>query len=616
MALGAYAHQELPFGKLVEVMQPERELGLMPLVQVLIQLFEHPPAAPADPRLRFEPIEVHDGNTRYDLMLAMADEADAIHGYLESNTEIFDAATTARIIELFLAQAAAAVADPSLPLSALPAFPPAVRQQMLLEWNDTAAETAAVSGGPDLQATVVDPTVVGLFQAQAARTPEALAWRGDGWSLTCAELDAASSRLARHLRRRGAGPEVLIGIFLERTRELPVALLGVLKAGAAYLPLDTAHPPERRAFVLEDAGASLVLTQENLVAALPAGVPTLCLTRTDPTDRTDLTDDPTDPSDPSDRSDALPPIDPATRAYVIYTSGSTGRPKGVEITHRSLANFVQAMRRLYRVESGDAMPAITTIAFDLSVPELYLPMLGGGTTPLLSRDTAADGALLARALDDHGATVLQATPATWRLLLEAGWPGRPELLLLCGAEAMSRDLADRLLPCGRGLWNFYGPTETTVWSTAWQVEHGTPISIGRPIAATRIYLLDRRLAPVPLGAVGEIAIGGAGLARGYLRRPDLTAERFVPDPFSGEPGARLYRTGDLGRLRRDGAARPPGPGRPPDQAARLPHRARRDRGRPAHPPERGRSRRPDPRGPAGRSASGGLAGTRSRRRGT
>jgi amino acid adenylation domain-containing protein len=529
VALGAYAHQDLPFGKLVEVMQPERELGRMPLVQALIQLFELPAAPPADPRLRFEPIEVHDENTRYDLMLAVTDDVETIHGDLESNAEIFDATTTLRIIELFLAQAAAVAADPSLPLSALPAFPPALRQQMLLEWNDTAE-----ADGPDLHATVVDQ-----FQAQAARTPAAPAWRGDGWSLTYAELDELSGRLARHLRRRGAGPEVLIGIFLERSAELPVALLGVLRAGAAYLPLDTAHPIERRSFVLEDAGAALVLTQERLIADLPAGIPTLCLDLTDPSDRTD-------PSDP------LPSIDPNTRAYVIYTSGSTGRPKGVEIAHRSLANFVQAMRELYYVESGDSMPAITTIAFDLSVPELYLPMLGGGTTPLLSRDTAADGALLARALDDRGATVLQATPTTYRLLLEAGWPGRPELLLLCGAEAMSRDLADQLLPLGRGLWNFYGPTETTVWSTAWRVERGTPISIGRPIAATRIYLLDRRLAPVPLGAVGEIAIGGASLARGYLRRPDLTADRFVPNPFSEEPGARLYRTGDLGRLRRDG----------------------------------------------------------------
>ena len=529
VALGAYAHQDLPFGKLVEVLQPERVLGRMPLVQTLVQLFDGQAGTAPDPGLglRIEPIEVFDGNTRYDAMFALTDEAEVVRGYLEYNAEIFDATTAGRMVDLFLAQAAAVAADPSLRLSELPAYPPAVRQQVLCEWNDT------MDPAPR-------PTVVELFAAQAALTPEAIAWRGDGWQLTYADLDDRSSRLAHHLRQYGAGPEVLIGIFLERTAELPVALLGVLMAGAAYLPLDTAHPAERRAFVLEDAGAALVLTQESLLAELPPGVATLCLEGE---------------WEIRPISSPLPPPDPDTRAYVIYTSGSTGRPKGVEIPHRTLANFVHAMRRLYRVGVGDSMPAITTIAFDLSVPELYLPMVGGGTTPLLTRDTAADGTLLARALDGFGATVLQATPATYRLLLEAGWPGRPELLLLCGAEAMSRDLADRLLPLGRGLWNFYGPTETTVWSTAWQVEPGTPISIGRPIAATRIHLLDSRLAPVPLGSVGEIAIGGAGLARGYLRRPDLTADRFIPDPFADqleEPGARLYRTGDLGRLRHDG----------------------------------------------------------------
>ncbi len=535
VALGAYAHQDLPFGKLVEVMQPERTLGRMPLVQTLVQLFNAHTETPPDPRLglRLEPIDVFDGNTRYDAMFALYDDVDKAHGYLEYNAEIFDAATAIRMIQLFAAQGAAVAADPSLRLSALPDFPAALRQQVLLEWNDTAE--------PGGQAPL--PTVVEEFAAQAVRSPTAVAWQGDDWRLTYEELAERANLLAHHLRRLGAGPEQLIGIFLERTAELPVALLGVLQSGAAYLPLDTAHPPERRAFVLDDAGAALVLTQERLLNHLPVtGPATLCLdTGWAEIARTEglLTD-------------SINPIDLDSRAYVIYTSGSTGRPKGVEITHRSLANFVHAMRRLYRVGPGDAMPAITTIAFDLSVPELYLPMLGGGTTPLLTRDTVADGALFARALDESGATVLQATPATYRLLLEAGWHGRPELLLLCGAEAMSRDLADQIFPLGRGLWNFYGPTETTVWSTAWQVENGAPISIGRPIAATRIYLLDSRLAPVPLGSAGEIAIGGTGLARGYLRRPDLTADRFVPDALSGEPGARLYRTGDLGRLRPDG----------------------------------------------------------------
>ncbi len=473
--------------------------------------------------LTIEPLEVYDGQARYDLMLTLYEDPDVLFGPLEYNADIYDAATIHRMIDLLLGMLETVAASPETRVSDLPAFPTAARQQVLLEWNDTGLEI----DGP--------ATVVELFQEQARRHPDAVAWSGDEWTLTYAELADRSNRLARHLRRLGLGPEDLVGIYLERTAEVPVALLGVLKSGAGYLPLDLAHPADRRAFMLEDAGSPLVLTQERLVAELPETVRTVFLdTRWDEIAR--------------ESGEELPAVaSPEHRAYVIYTSGSTGRPKGVEIPHRALLNFLHAMRRLYPVGPGSVMPAITTIAFDLSVPELYLPMTGGGTTPLLTRETAADGLQLARALDATGATVLQATPATYRQLLETGWPGKRDLLMLCGAEALSRDLADRLLPIGAGFWNFYGPTETTVWSTAWRVESEGPISIGRPIANTRVYLLDRGFAPVPLGAIGELCIGGSGMARGYFRRPELTADRFIPDPLSGEPGARLYRTGDLAR---------------------------------------------------------------------
>ncbi|HYG65716.1 MAG TPA: amino acid adenylation domain-containing protein, partial [Thermoanaerobaculia bacterium] len=533
VALGAYAHQELPFGKLVEAMQPERDLSRQPLVQTLVQLLDAQTAFAGEmSELQLQPFEVEDDNARYDVMIALYEFEHAIGGPLEYNADVFDATTAGRMLDLLYCTTEAAVKDPGARLSELPAFSEAARQQVLVEWNDTWVPALTSAGEPE--------TVVELFAAQAARTPAAVAWSGDGWSLDYARLDERSNRLARRLRRLGVGPGELVGIYLERTAELPVTLLGTLKSGAAYLPLDLAHPAERRAFMLEEARPVVVLTQEHLLSGLPEGTRTLLL------------DAGSDPLADESGEPIASGADPEDRAYVIYTSGSTGRPKGVEIPHRTLANFVRAMRRLYTVGEGDAMPAITTIAFDLSVPELYLPMLGGGTTPLLTRETAADGVLLARALDAVHATVLQATPATYRQMLEAGWAGRPEMLLLCGAEAMSRDLADRLLPLGRGLWNFYGPTETTVWSTAWRVEAEGPISVGRPIANTRIYLLDSRFSPVPLGSIGEVCIGGEGVARGYFRRPELTAERFVPDPLSGEPGARLYRTGDLARYRPGG----------------------------------------------------------------
>ncbi|HEX4965503.1 MAG TPA: amino acid adenylation domain-containing protein [Thermoanaerobaculia bacterium] len=531
VALGAFAHQHLPFGKLVEALQPARDTSRMPVVQALVQLLDgQPGAAVGLGDLEIEGIDVFDGNARYDLMLVLFEHADEIAGPLEYDAALFDRATVARMAELLGALLDAVAADPDLRLSALPAFTPGACHQVLVEWNDT-----ALSGDP------LD--VLALFAAQVARTPAATAWSGEGWTLTYAELDARSDRLAGHLHGLGFGPEDVVGVYLERTAELPVALLGVLKSGAAYLPLDLAYPADRRAFMLEDSAARAVLTQERLAGSLPdSGVPRLCLD-TEPLSSLLALPSP---------SSLAPAADPENRAYVIYTSGSTGRPKGVEIPRRALANFVRAMGRLYTAGPGDAMPGITTAAFDLSVPELYLPMLGGGTTPILSRETAGDGVLLARALESSGATILQATPATYRMLLESGWPGRAEMLLLIGAEALSRDLADRLLPLGRGLWNFYGPTEITVWATAWRVAEEGPIALGRPIAEARIYLLDRSFAPVPLGAAGEVAIGGRGLARGYFGRPELSAERFVPDPFSGEPGARLYLTGDLARLLPDG----------------------------------------------------------------
>jgi len=527
MALGAFTHQHLPFGKLVEALQPERDTSRPPVVQALIQLLDAQPGATAGlGSLEIEALDVFDGNARYDLMLGLFEHTDAMAGWLEYNADVFDPATMARMEELLGTLLDAAVAEPGTRLSSLPAFTAACRHQVLVEWNDT-----AFPGEPQ--------GVLELFAAQATLTPTATAWKGESeetsWSLTFAELDARSNQLARHLRSLGIGTESLVGIYLERTAELPVAILGVLKSGAAYLPLDLSLPPERRNFMLADAGAAAILTQESLLSSLPdSDIPRLCLASL--------------LSLPS----LFPPLPPESRAYVIYTSGSTGVPKGVEISHRALANFLRTMRGLFALGPGDTLPALTTIAFDIAVAEMFLPMLAGGTTPLLSAETARDGVLLAGALDAVRPAVVQATPATWRMLLEAGWPGRSESLLVSTAEPLSRDLADRLLPLGRGLWNLYGPTETTVWSTAWRVAPEGPVSIGRPFAETRLYLLDQSLAPVPLGATGELCIGGLGVARGYLGRPELTAERFIPDAFSSTPGDRLYRTGDLVRLRPDG----------------------------------------------------------------
>ncbi len=381
-----------------------------------------------------------------------------------------------------------------------------------------------------------------LFEAQAARTPGHTAVEADDGRLDYAGLDRRAAALAAALRARGVGPETRVGIFVERSVEMLVALLGVLKAGGAYLPLDPAYPADRIAYILEDSGARLVLVQEATWELLPAvdGVEVLALDAPLPTDSGDA---------PLSHSPS-----PENLAYVIYTSGSTGRPKGVQLPHRAVVNFLHTMRERPGLSGDDVLLAVTTLSFDIAGLELFLPLTVGATVVVAGRETAADARLLAERIASCGATVVQATPATWRMLLAAGWGGRPALRAMCGGEALDGELARRLRPLVAELWNLYGPTETTIWSTAQRVESPDgPPPIGRPIGNTRVYVLDEALDPVALGVEGELCIAGDGVARGYLHRPELTAERFVPEPGGG--GATMYRTGDLVRIGERGEIR-------------------------------------------------------------
>ncbi|HEV8693706.1 MAG TPA: amino acid adenylation domain-containing protein, partial [Lysobacter sp.] len=401
------------------------------------------------------------------------------------------------------------------------------RRQLLQQWNDTRRDVP------------LDRPLHALFEAQAVHTPDAVAVEFAGTHLTYAELDAQADALARALVTQGAGPGELVGLFVERSPQMLVALLGVLKAGAAYVPLDPSYPADRLTFMLEDSAARLVVTQRELLAQLPASTATAVLIE-------EALIAPTGPRVVSD-------VGPEDLAYVIFTSGSTGRPKGVQIPHRAAVNFLDAMAREPGLSSADTLCAVTTLSFDIAVLELLLPLTVGARIALADRATASDGAALAALLDRPGSTVMQATPATWRMLLDAGWQGSQQLRVLSGGEALPRELADRLLGCASQVWNLYGPTETTVWSTVEQVTAGDDaISIGRPLANTEVYIVDARLQPVPVGVPGELLIGGLGVARGYLARPDLTAEKFIPDPFGARSDARLYCTGDLARWRRDG----------------------------------------------------------------
>ncbi len=445
-------------------------------------------------------------------------------------SEVFDPPQRQRTVGQFLRLLDAVLDSPRRPLSRTPWLSPAERHQMVAEWNDTVRPLAA-------------GCVHQLITEQVRRTPDATAvvWGEEAWSYS--ELEARVNLLAHQLRRLGVGPEARVGLSLEPSSAMLVGLLAVLKAGGAYVPLDPGLPLARRRFFIADAGIRLLLTSEQLRQDL-AGEDVRLLA-------IDAAVTGPDPGPPATC------VTPDNLAYVIYTSGSTGRPKGVGIAHRTVVQFLRAMEREPGITPRDALLAITTLSFDISVLELLLPLTSGARVVIAPPAASADPGRFARLIDDSGATILQATPASWQLLLQAGWRGRPDLKMLCGGEALPRELAARLLASGAELWNLYGPTETTIWSACCRLSPDIgEIMIGRPIVNTRLYVVDRFLEPVSQEMTGELVIGGAGLARGYLDRPRLCAECFVPDPFGpvwrGRPGSRLYRTGDRVRRRAAG----------------------------------------------------------------
>jgi amino acid adenylation domain-containing protein len=391
----------------------------------------------------------------------------------------------------------------------------------------------------------IDVSIHELLEEQALRTPQAIAVEFEGRSLSYGELHARANQLAHLLRGKGVGPEVLVGICVERSLEMVVALLGVLKAGGGYVPLDPSYGSGRIKYVIEHARVKTLITQKTLLPILASSnAEVVCL-------------------DSGWSSIAQASADPLVAgctssnvAYVIYTSGSTGKPKGVVVEHRSVANFLSSMRQKPGLHADDVLVAVTTISFDIAGLEIFLPLLVGARLVVASRQSTQDGNLLLQLLHGSCATVLQATPATWRLLFECDWKGSRNLKVLVGGEALSPELAHRLASTCGEVWNMYGPTETTIWSSICHVNglEQRNVPIGKPIANTTFYILDGNLQPVSSGTEGELYIGGDGLARGYFEQPDLTAEKFVPDPFSHRPGARMYRTGDLARFRPDGNA--------------------------------------------------------------
>ncbi|MBV8846856.1 MAG: amino acid adenylation domain-containing protein [Bryobacterales bacterium] len=382
-----------------------------------------------------------------------------------------------------------------------------------------------------------------VLEAHGLRNPESTAVQFEGTSLTYRQLHERSNRLARVLQKRGVGPEVRVGLYAERSLEIAVALLGIWKAGGAYVPIDPAHGSARMEHIANESGFSVLLTQKSLLGLLPPLTAKILLL--DECGELCASESP---------ESVISGAGPSNLAYMIYTSGSTGKPKGVQIEHRSVGNFLCCMRREPGFDASDTLLAVTTLAFDIAGLEIYLPLLAGGCVVIVSRETASNGSLLMQSIEKTQPTVMQATPATWRLLIESGWQGNPNLKVLVGGDVLSVELGRELVSRCRAVWNMYGPTETTIWSSIYRVDgrEDRAVPIGRPIGNTDFYLLDRSRQPVCPGAEGELYIGGEGVARGYFERSDLTAEKFVPDGFSSRPGSRLYRTGDLARYGPDG----------------------------------------------------------------
>jgi amino acid adenylation domain-containing protein/non-ribosomal peptide synthase protein (TIGR01720 family) len=525
-ALGAYANQDLPFETLVDKLRVERDLSRTPLFQVMFVLDSAAPPTLDLSGLTSQPLATTNQTAKFDLMLNVSERSGGLGASLEYNTDLFDGRTIARMLEHFTTLLQGIVADPEQPISALPLLSLTERQQLLVEWNETAA------------AYPQGMCVHQLFETQVQKTPDRIALVVGHDRLSYRTLNARANQLAHHLRSLGVGPNIQVGVCVERSAEMVVGLLGILKAGGAYVALDPEYPQARLTFMLEDAQLSVLLTQQRLTARLPEpNAHRICLD--------------SDWAVIAERPVHNPNVEVPenTLSHVIYTSGSTGRPKGVAIEHRSVVTLLNWSREHYSNDDLAGVLASTSICFDLSVWEFFVPFSWGGTVHL-----AQNALQLPELAAAHAVTLINTVPSAIAELVRMGQvPSSVRRVNLAG-EPLQNDLVRKIYALDHvdKVCDLYGPSEDTTYSTFAERQAGGPATIGRPIANTQAYLLSREVQPVPFRLSGELHLGGGGLARGYLRRPDLTAERFIPDAFGRQPGGRLYRTGDLARYLDDG----------------------------------------------------------------
>ncbi len=578
ICLEAYQHQDIPFEKLVEELQPERNLSHTPLFQVMFILQNANNQGLQLPGLDLEILDREHTVAKFDLTLSMKETQGELTGEIEYNTDLFEASTIERMVVHFQELLVAIATNPSQSVQKIPLVTEKEKKQLLSDWNETEANYPK------------DKCLHQLFEEQVLNTPDAVAIEFNDNQLTYSQLNEKANQLAYYLQQLGVKPKDLVAICMERSIEMVIGLLAILKVGGTYIPLDPAYPSERINYILEHSqrllrpsGSPLAprrkpprpqwTHRKTTEPALTVGQVEVILTQSKEgkTSTTSVTrkeargnskkytiiDINTIFSLPAPCSQHptpnTPHLTPQDLAYIIYTSGSTGKPKGVEISHQAIVNFLWSMAQQPGINSDDVLLSVTTLSFDIAGLELFLPLITGAKVVLVSRETAIDGVALSEQIDQCNASIMQATPVTWQMLIDAGWKGKKDLKILCGGEALSQTLAKELLIKSSELWNMYGPTETTVWSMIEKIETEKNITIGRPINNTQIYILDNHLQPVPVGIPGELYIGGDGLARGYVNRPDLTEERFINSPFfqggSREQGVRekIYKTGDLAK---------------------------------------------------------------------
>ena len=526
----AFSWQAAPFEALVSEISPERDLSHTPVFQVLITLRNIPKNQTSLEGLKVELIFQEQVASQFDISMEFdVSENGLLDGSLNYNVDLYDANTIMLLISHYQNLLKELLRKPNCLISDLEMLSPSERQRIVIDWNDTRADYPR------------EICINQLIEEQVELTPNSTAVLFGDQKITYREVNERANQIAHLLRKLGAGPETPVGLYLERSADLVVAMLGILKSGSPFVPLDKIFPEERRTGIIRDSGMKILVTQDSLDTG--GLISDLILLHLDGQRKL------------LEEESNLNPEQVATAenlAYIVFTSGSTGNPKGVEISHRSLVNCLLSAKKRLDLSKDNLSIAVFSPVFDVCVFDFLSPLCLGATVMVASLEEIYDTALLAKKIMELPIAWMSASPSTWGMLLETGWQGKAGLKMISTGEALPPGMANRLTVLGGEVYNLYGPTEATIWCAAQCLIHGQPVTIGRPIANTSLYILDSYLRPVPVGVTGELYIGGDGLARGYHNRPDLTAEKFIPDPFHTRPGGRLYRTGDLARYQQNG----------------------------------------------------------------